>query len=271
MKLRVRMPCNALMAGRPTDLRVDAQRNSMKLKLDDQGKPVFDGNNPVFTDAEGKDSAIDVAGILSSVRARNAEAKQNRERYEAAEAKLKAYEGLDDPEAARKALQTIQNLDQKKLVDAGQVETVKAEINKVWGEKYEKLEKSNKELMQQIYDEKIGGSFARSKFIAEKLTLPSDLAQSAFGKHFKLEEGKTRAYDAHGNLIHSKKNPGEPADFDEAIEILVDQYPRKDSILKPTQVSGSGAPVGGSQGRATKDLSNLTPQQRLVAAREMKT
>ncbi len=227
----------------------------MKLKLDDQGHAVLQDGHPVYIHEDGKESPFDAAATVATIRARNAEAKANRERYEAAESRLKLFEGIDDAEAAKKALQVVASLDQKKLVDAGQIDTVKAEINKAWEGKLSEAEKRAQALEQQLYGEIVGGAFARSKFIADKLVLPPDLAQAAFGSRFKVEDGKLKAYDQDGNAIFSRKNPGAAADFDEAIEILVEAYPRKDSILRADQRSGSGAPSNGGGGGGAKTIS----------------
>lgn len=241
----------------------------MKLKLDDKGQAVLQDGMPVYVHDDGKEAAFDAAATVATIKARNAEAKSHRERAEAAEAKLKAFDGIDDPDAARKALHTVANLDQKKLVDAGQVEAVKAEINKAWEAKLGDADQRVKALEQQLYGEIVGGAFARSKYIAEKTVLPPDIAQTAFGSRFKVEDGKLKAYDADGNAIFSRKNPGAPADFDEAIEILVDAYPRKDSILRADNRPGSGAAPGGSGGKSgTKSLNRaafeaLGPAERM--------
>jgi hypothetical protein len=68
--------------------------------------------------------------------------------------------------------------------------------------------------------------------------------QARFGQNFKIENGKIVATDLTGNKIFSRARPGEHADFEEALEILVDQYPHKDQILKGTGSSGSGASPG---------------------------
>lgn len=58
---------------------------------------------------------------------------------------------------------------------------------------------------------------------------------------FKVEEGKIVAYDASGNKIYSRAKPGELAQFDEALEFLVENYPQKDYILKASGNNGGGS------------------------------
>ena len=210
----------------------------MKLKLDDAGNAILQDGKPVYVHDDGKEVAFDAAQTVATISRLNAEAKGHREAKEAAEKALKAFEGIDDPGAARKALDTIKNLDQKKLVDAGEIETVKAEISKAFQAQLDEISGKAKALEGQLYQEKIGGAFSRSKFIAEKLAVPAPMVEKTFGEHFKIEDGKTVAFDAHGNKIYSRARPGEAADFEEALELLVEQFPYKDSILKAKEADG---------------------------------
>ncbi len=225
----------------------------MRLKLDDAGHVVVSDGKPVYVGDDGKDIAFDAPATIATISRLNGEAKGHREAKEAAEAKLKGFEGIDDPVAARKALETVKNLDDKRLVDAGEVEKVKAEAIKAVEEKYKPVVAENESLKGALHGEKIGGSFARSKFISEKIAVPADIVEARFGKNFKLEDGKVVAYDAAGNKLYSKASPGEPAGFDEALELLVDGYAYKDQILKGTGGSGSGKTPGqgGNNGAKT--------------------
>lgn len=239
----------------------------MKLKLDDNGNAVLQDGHPVYVHDDGKEAPFDAASAVSTIKARNAEAKQHRERAEAAESAIKAFEGLD-AEVARKALATVKNLDDKKLVDAGQVETVKAEVNKAWEGKFAEISKELETVRGQLVNEVVGGAFARSKFLTEKTVLPPDLAQAAFGKHFKVENGKLAAFDAEGNPIFSRSKPGSSADFDEAIEILVDAYPRKDSILRSPQGGGSGTQSNSGASPGSKTLTRTAFEAKAPAERQ---
>jgi hypothetical protein len=124
-----------------------------------------------------------------------------------------------------------------------------------------RLDESNgkaQSLEKALYDEKVGGAFARSKLVAEKLAIPADLVRSHFGHSFKVENGQMLAFDSDGEKIYSKARPGELADFDEALGRLIEAYPHKDSILKSSGASGGNA-IGG--GHATV-ASNSMPRAR---------
>jgi len=212
----------------------------MKLKLNEQGAAVVQDGKPVYVADDGKEIAFDAPHTIATISRLNAENKGHRERAESLDGKLKTFEGIEDPKAALKALSVVKNLDDKKLVDAGEVEKVKTETIKAVEEKYAPIVKENVELKNTLFTEKVGGAFNRSKFITEKVAIPADLMQARFGDRFKYEDGKIVAYDTAGNKIFSRAKPGDMADVDEALEILVDQYPYKEQILKGTGNSGGG-------------------------------
>lgn len=221
----------------------------MKLKLDAEGRVVLSDGKPVYVHDDGKEIAFDAAGAFQKIAELGGEARRHREAKEAAEARLKAFDGIEDVAAARKALDVVKNLDAKKLVDAGEVEKIKAEAIKALEERYAPVAKKAEDLEAQLYSEKIGGAFARSKFISERIAVPPDMIQSTFGQRFRIEEGKVVAFDASGNKLFSRVRPGEVADFDEALELLVDAYPHRDHILKGRNANGSGA-TGSATGSA---------------------
>ena len=235
----------------------------MKLKTDENGMPVFGPNKlPIYVNDDGSDyGEFDAANALAAINRANGEARDRRLELKQLKDQLEAFADLD-PEAARDALEKISKIDAKKLMDAGKVDELKAEINKAWEAKLKAATDRAATLEAQLRDEKIGGAFARSPFVVGdgtnpgKLAIPVDMAQHFFGRHFKVEEdGSVRAYHANGNPITSKARPGEPADFDEALEQLVDQYPHKESIMRAKQGSGSGAGGGNGAGRSGNTVS----------------
>ena len=225
----------------------------MKLKtIEVNGKSYaeVDANSlPVYVHDDGKEVGFDAAQAVGKISSLNAEAKTHREAKEAAEKHLKVFDGLD-ADKAKQALQTIQNLDAKKLVDAGDIEKVKAELTDALKKSYEpqiqQLTQERDAVQSQLHKELIGGGFARSKFIQEKIAVPADMIQATFGNNFKIEDGKVVAYGVDGQKIYSRTKHGEVADFDEALETLVGGYHHKDSILKGNQSTGGG--YGGQGG-----------------------
>lgn len=224
----------------------------MKLKLDDAGHVVVSDGKPVYVHDDGKEVAFDALATVAKIGQLNGEAKGHRERAEAAEEKLKAFEGIEDAAAAKKALDTIANLDAGQLVTAGKVEEIKAAAKKAAedqvaagakasNEKIKELETKNLGLESALFTEKVGGAFSRSKFITDKIAVPSDMVQAMFGSRFKVENGKIIGVGADNQPIYSRSKAGEIADFDEALESMVDAYPNRDTILKGTGNQGDGA------------------------------
>lgn len=244
----------------------------MKLKLDDKGAAVLQDGKPVYVHDDGKEVAFDAPAAVNKIGQLNREAQTHREAKEAAETKLAAFKDITDPAAAIAALGTVKNLSDKKLVEAGEVDKIRTEAIKATEEKYAPIVKERDDLQGALHAEKIGGSFSRSKFIADKLAIPGDLVEARFGKNFEIKDGKIVAKDANGNPIFSRARPGEIAEFDEALEVLVDSYPQKEHILKGTGGGGGGARGGNgaADGKSIKrsDFEALGPLDRAAKIKE---
>ena len=254
---------------KPSTIEQKAHSTTMKLKLDTNGAVVLQDGAPVYIKDDGSEIAFDGAKAFAKIGQLTGENTVYRKRFEDAESKLKGFDGIADPAAALQALETLKSLDQKKLIDAGEVEKVKAEISKAFQGQLDDAKGHASKLEQQLYAEMIGGSFARSKFALDKLAIPPDLVQAYFGKAFGIEEGKVVAKDANGNKLYSAANPGELAGFDEALEMLVNQYPGKAHILKGTGASGGGA-SGGSQGGGQQKVNfGGSKADRIAAIKQM--
>lgn len=231
----------------------------MKLKLDDKGNVVVQDGKPVYVNDKGEETAYDAPAMHSKIIDLGKESQKHRESKEAAETKLKTFEGITDPVAAVKALETVKNLDEKKLIDAGEVQKIKdaaktaseaqiVEIQKLHAKEITDRDAKFGSLETRYNGEKVAGAFSSSKFVAEKVAIPSDMLQARFSGNVKIEDGKLVAYyDTEGkNKVFSKSRPGENADFEEAIELLVEAYPNKEHILKGTGSSGTGGKGAGA-------------------------
>ena len=241
----------------------------MKLKtVTIEGKTYAEVNEqglPLYIHDDGKEVAHDAPQTVATISRLNGEAKTNRERYETAETSLKAFEGIEDPVAAKKALETLKNFDDKKLVDAGEIEKVKAEAIKAVEDKYAPIVQERDAFQSQLHNELIGGGFARSKFIQDNIAVPADMIQATLGKNFQIEGGKVVAVGADGQKIYSRARPGEVADFDEALEVLVGGYQHKDSILNGNRSGGGGFQNNGGNKSGPQSLAECKTKDEKIA------
>ena len=236
-------------------------------KVDDDGKLVVDDKgNPVYIGSDGKEQSVQ-GDTISRL---NGEAKTHREAKEKAEADLAKYADID-PVKAKEALETIAKLDAKQLIDAGEVDKVRDEISKGFTAQIAEKDKAIEGLTGDLNGLKLETAFANSGFLQDRVGIPAEAFKAVFAKNFKVEDGKPVPYGPDGNKVYSKKNMGEIAGFDEALEILVGQSPNKDAYLKADGGSGSGS-SGGGGGRGTgrrimrSEFEKMSPAQQAEAA-----
>ena len=208
-------------------------------KKDDDGNLVLVDGNPVYVDGQGQEMTVQ-SNTISNL---NGESQNHREAKEAAETRLKEFDGID-PVKAREALKTISNLDAGTLKTAEEVEKLRQEITRevsdTFNEQISSSSSTNEKLKSENDSLRLDAAFSASDFIKDRVATPPDMFRKTFGDNFKTEDGKIIAYDSSGNKIYSKKNMGQLAGFDEAVEIMVGNYAYKDQILKDVSQSGSG-------------------------------
>jgi hypothetical protein len=230
----------------------------MPFKFNADGTIAVDAEKklPIFVHSDGRETPFDADSTVATIGRLNGEAKSHREAKEAAEMRLKSFDGIEDGPAALAALETVKNIKAGDLTTAAKVQEIKDAAAKSAQEAVANATRAAQEKEKQLSDQLaqrttelnthiIGGSFAGSKFIADKLAIPADIAQKVFGDRFKVEAGKLVPMDQNGQPIFSATNHGNHADFEEALQVMVGQYANKDMILKGTGASGGGA--GGSK------------------------
>lgn len=251
----------------------------MKLKVDDHGNAVLDDGKPVYIHDDGKEIPFDAPQAFSKIKDLNAENKKWREQFEDAKKKLEGI-GEFDIEKAKEALETVEKIETKKLIDAGELDKATTEMAKAMQAKTEEitnsmqaklsaLQKERDELKTSFHSETLKSRFGSSEFLKKETHLTPDVARRLWENNLQIENGKIVPYDSEGNKIYSRKNAGELAGFDEAIEVLFDSWPEKNYYRRGSDASGVGFTPGGSRVGGT-DWKNLSPTERLNAARGVK-
>lgn len=232
----------------------------MKLKLDENGNVVVKDGLAVYVDDSGKEIAFDPAKSLAKISELNAESKERREALEEASSKLEKF-GDIDPDLATKSIAIAKGLKDGDLADAKKIQ----EIHDSYA--VQLTEMSNKMKAQEgAYNQAtLKNKFATCS-INDKLAIPVDMFFNSFSGHFGFDENGTLvAKDNNGNAILSKTNYGQPADFDEAIQAILESYPHKEQILKGSGSSGSG--TGGNQGGSGRKWTDYSEGERAELAR----
>lgn len=245
-----------------------------KLKLTEDGAAVLKDGLPVFVDDSGSETPIDPNQMHQKILQVNAESKSRREKLQEMEARLAPVKDVEDLtsflDEATKAMETVRNLEDAQLVKAGEVEKIKREalqglelqetkLKSQFQQREESLQKELSRRDQNIRQLLISNRFAQSDLFAganRRTHLLPDFAEARFGHHFDVvdKDGNLSVVgkDPSGEVIMSKdpKRFGEPADFDEAMEVIFNSYPQKDQLLR-SGPGGSGA-TGGTEGVTRK-------------------
>lgn len=264
---------------------------ALKYKMTEDGTAVVIGEkgHPVVydPDKEGPESefGLDAIHLFGKIPSLQEEAKRYRLQKEEYENKLKSYEGIEDPEAARAALEKLKNWNDKDYIDAKKVEQLKEQLLKVEQEKFNDLKKTYSTAVEER-DQTINGlrndinkylistNFSRSDLFAgdeRKTYYTPEAAEAYFGRYFDVEkDGDKLAIVGYEepekrNKIFSRERPGSLAGFEEAIRWIVNNHKDKDAIMKPAV--GTGATGSTSSRNKTgidkKLLSTLSPKERI--------
>lgn len=219
----------------------------MKYKLNDDGTIAVDAKgNPIRINAAGEEYSFDALGLKTKLTETMAEAKKYRQEKATLKTELEAIpEGIrKDPNAAAEAIVTVANLDDKHKAD---MDKIKSELKTSYDTAIQAKDSKIEELTGKIFTGKVTNKFATTPALSKTIfDKTREVAESFFGKNFKVDDNGTLTATGHdGNTIYSSERPGEPASFDEAVGILINTHPAKDSFLAPSGQKGSGNPPSG--------------------------
>ncbi|MHC4644047.1 MAG: DUF6651 domain-containing protein [Planctomycetota bacterium] len=248
---------------------VDADGKVIGIAMDDKGNPIViqEGAGENGSD---KEIGLDAIHLYSKVPSLQEEAKNHRLKGAGYKEFLDALEEADIDitdiaqfkawvEEATGAIGTVKNLDDKQLIDAKEVESIKKQAVEAHEKKVKELavkhgkqmdaaNTEKAELEQTVFDLMVADQFSNSPFVKEKLNMPAKVARAYFGKNFKVEkgdDGKFHVISYHGGeKLFSEQRVGEAPDFEEAIALMVARDPEGDSLMVGSGSGGSGAGDG---------------------------
>jgi hypothetical protein len=251
----------------------------MKLKTikvqvngQDQEVAVVRDGMPLYEDDKGAEIAFDAPHAVATIKRVSDERETMKTRAETAELAAKAFVGVDI-EKAKKAMETVANLDAKKLVDAGEVQRVRDEAQATMKEQLATAtaehQQKEADLTKRLHETMLASAFGNSKHLAEKGGQPIALVRSYFGPHFTVQDDKVVTL-IDGKPLMSKEKPGETASFDEAIAYRIAADPHKDHWYKTNGATGAGSQSGLNPAPANgrdANFQNLPPSERMKVAR----
>lgn len=252
----------------------------MKLKLTEDGNAVVEDGKVVMIDDDGDETAVDVIGGLSRLSEVNAEAARHRKAAKAAEEKLKRFEGIEDPDAAREALRKVSDFDDKDLLDADKAREMReraiAETREAYEEKLAEREKDRESLARELSDLRTSHLFSEVGPAAFKGTIYERApghAERVYRDHVRFEDGQPVVYLDPGKYerpVPSKERPGDHADPAEALRFLIQQDPNRESLFLSNANGGGGAPNNGDGGEGGSKTMTRERFDQLPGADRMK-
>lgn len=261
---------------------VDGDGNVIGIAMDSKGNPIViqEGAGP---EGDDKEIGLDAIHLFTKVPALQEEAKNHR-------LKAKGYKDFFDAmeeaeidvsdialfkswlEDATGAVNTVKNLDDKKLIDAKEVETIKSQAVEAHEKKVKemtvKFQKqldaagaTQKDLESTVFDLMVSNNFATSPFVKDKLAMPPKVAKAYFKDNFKVERGEDGKFHVvsyfNGEKLFSEERVGEAPEFDEALGLMVARDPDRDALMTGSGSGGSGA--GDGSGGSGHGATNQNP------------
>jgi len=217
-----------------------------KLVLDENKNAVLEDGMPVYEYEDGTKSPLNLDEMLTTHddRVKNLTEEKDRHYNKFVEAdKIVKEFGKITPQDAKKHAATIKKLDGQELVDKHGLEKYQeewtAEVTQniteewqgkeaTWGEEKAALTNELKDTESVIFNLAVNNEFAKHPYFAgdeRKTVYGPQAAAKIYGDQFKVERNGTKvkvvAVDRDGKPIISKINHGLPAQFHEAVEIIV--------------------------------------------------
>jgi hypothetical protein len=236
---------------------------------------------PVCVHEDGKEFVHDIDASVRKIENLTQEKIRVHQKKDELQSKLNEYADIDI-ESAREALEKVRNIKDKRLLDDQGVKALKTELKASFEESQKQLVESHqaeiakyKEGRQRdqgiIFNLMVENEFAKSDYFAgekRKTIYPPNDAAKIFGDHFKVgiddDTGKPRVTAELDEVtIMSRENHGEPAGFHEAIGIIIDKHPYKETILRTK--AGSGPDASGNRNPDPDKGKDTKPIDRIAA------
>jgi len=254
----------------------------VKLAVDENGAvKVTEDGKPLYLNDKNEEVAVDPPAMYQKILDLGAESKKFRESAEGVTGKYSALEKIEDFDAwyekATQALEQVDNFNEKDWLDVKKVDAMKLQMKEAHtkelgqiktqfestiAEQVDTLGKKDAQIRKLVVSNRFSSSPLFSGQ-APKTTMTPEVAEAFFGHHFQVQDDENtgqpmvRTFFTNGDVVYSAspERVGEPATFDEGMQIIFDQYPNRDQYLRSK--SGSGARGGAGGDEPTTDIAKL--------------
>jgi hypothetical protein len=250
----------------------------MKLKLGDNGAPVYQDGKLVLVGDDGSETPFDAVGAYSTFAKIREERDGWKSKAEGFDSELTRF-GKSPDERAKTAerAKLASQIDEKKLIDAGKVDEVVsarlAESTKAWDEQRAALEAKAATAESKARRIGIESKLRASKVFDDYLAPTKELFVAKHLDHFDFDgeaDGVAGFRDAkRSQRLYRIDNPNAAADVDESIRQILKLDPNHDSYRKGSGANGSGAPgnpkvnADGSKSVSPEEFTRWTPAQQM--------
>lgn len=215
----------------------------------------------------------DVSGLKSALQ-------KEREANKEMKGKMAAYEGID-PEKAQEALKKLRDIEEKKLIEAGELEKVLENRTKIMRQDHQaQVDQLTKRAEAAEADSDKTRKLLATAIIERGITdAVNEIGQPRKGaiidiiqrgrQTWRLDEnGKPVAYNDDGTTIYGKDGK-EPISMKEWAQKLLEQAPH---LFEESRGGGARGSIVGGDGStlSAEELAKLSPAQRLAFARGQK-
>jgi hypothetical protein len=248
-----------------------------KLKLTENGSPVFTDGKLVLVSDDGQESPFDPVGVYSTFGTLRKERDDAKDAAKAAEAALKTFGSTEED---RKKLidkaKLADSIDAKKLVDAGKVEELVEsrlkEATSAWNAEKAQILKEREDAQANVRKHLINGRISASSALKGTIFENAPEAVLAmFGPQFDLDGESIVAYRDGGKKekLYSRSEPAKVADVDESLQILLTSHPNYSKWKLGVNANGGGAPGGATAASGARAMERtqffaLPPQEQMA-------
>jgi len=253
-----------------------------KLAVDENGAvKVTEDGKPLYLNDKNEEVPVDPPAMYQKILDLGTENKKYRETAEGITTKYKVLDKIEDfdewYEKAGKALEQVDNFNDKEWLDVKKVDVMKQqmkeahtkELGQIKGqfestinEQGETIGKKDSQIRKLV----VSNQFSSCPLFAgstPKTTMTPEVAEAFFGHHFQVQDDENsgqpivRCFFTNGDVVYSAspERVGEPATFNEGMQIIFDQYPNRDQYLRSKKGSGAQGGAGGDE--PTTDIGKL--------------